>query len=158
MPQNANVPVPISVAHLTAEHSLSEGELRDVDISNLPGDTAVVSRHVTSNAVTLAHSLVVFGVGGVEGDDGIDPLVGGHGTAIILGALNSATPALSVTVAGAEGGDLFAIDRDVLSVVAAGVIKLIFTSVRLICVFLCPSGYLQCMVIFSPSTAFVPSV
>ena len=143
---------------LKAGSSSTESKLRNVDISDLPCDAAVISGHVAGNAITLAHSLIVIGIGGVKGDDRVDPLVCGHSAAVVLSTLDSATPALGMTVAGTESCDLVSIDRDVLGIVPAGIVELVFTGCQI-----CPDDYfhflyLQCIVIFSPSTALVPSV
>lgn len=127
MPQNANNPASAFSVMLLIQHLLAKGELGNVDVGDLPGDTTVIGRHLASNALPFAHSLVIVRVGSVEGDDGVNPLVGGHGTAVVLATLNSTAPALSVTVAGAEGCDLLVVDGDVLGVVSGCIIELVFT-------------------------------
>lgn len=51
--------------------------------------------------------------------------MGANGTTVILSALNGGAPTLSMTVAGREGGNSVAVDRDGLSVVTSGVIELV---------------------------------
>lgn len=51
--------------------------------------------------------------------------MGRHGTAVVFGTLDGAAEALSVGVAGGQGGDHLAVQKDGLGVVAAGVIVLV---------------------------------
>lgn len=140
-----------------APRLLTERELGDVNVGDLPGFAAITGRHVAGDSLALAHGLIVVRVGGVEGDDSVNPLMSAHGTAVVRSALNSATPSHSVTVVGAEGCDLLVVDRDVLGVVASGVIELVYSCVRCGLVDQIVR-YSQCMVILSPSVASVASV
>lgn len=109
---------------------LAECELGDVDVSDLPGNSAIVGSHIAGDTLTLAHSLDVVGVCSIKSDDCVDPFVSGHSAAVILCALDGAAPAHSVAILGAERGELLVVDRDVLGVVACSVVELVFNNIR----------------------------
>jgi hypothetical protein len=116
----------------------------------------IARRHLASHTLTLARSLVVVRVRRVQSDLRVHPLVRGHGTTVIFGALNGAAPTLGLAVTGRERGDLLAVDQDDLRVVARGIVELVCeASVLFDCV--SSPGCSQCIVILSPACAFFPS-
>lgn len=104
---------------------LPESKLRDVDVSHLPRDTTIVGAHLTAHTWRLTHGLIVVRVRRVKRDDGVDPGVRTHGTAVLLSAFDGAAPAESVAVVGGERGDLLSVAEDGLGIVAAVVIVLV---------------------------------
>ena len=99
-----------------AAHLRGERELRNVNGGDSPGLTTVAGGHVTSHAVTLGQCVDVVRVSDIEDDLGIDPgytkglvwfsckigqlTVSANRAAVVFGALDSATPALSLAITG----------------------------------------------------------
>ena len=72
---------------------LREGELRNINRSNLPRLSTIRSAHITSDARSFAHSLAIIWVSHIQSDRRIDPRMRRHGSTIRLRALDSTTPA-----------------------------------------------------------------
>lgn len=114
------------ILHRTPRHRLrAEGELGDLEGTDLPGLATVAGGHGAGDTLTQAQGLVVAGISSVEDDLGVGPLVGGHGAAVLLGALDRGAPALGLAAAGRQGRDDLAVDADGLGVVAAGIVELV---------------------------------
>jgi hypothetical protein len=129
---------------LHVSHSIRKG---------IPYHATIARRHLDSHTLTLAHSLVVVRVRRVQSDLRVHPLVRGHGTTVIFGALNGAAPNLGLAVTGGERGDLLAVDRYALYVVARGIVELVCEA--LVSVDRASSSRCsQCIVILSPACAF----
>lgn len=122
----------------------AERELGNVDGADSPGLAAVSGLHVSSNTVALGHSVDVLGVSNIQDDFGIDPrcernirviqktellsakrTVGADSAAVVFGALNSAAPALGLSVAGGKGGYGLVVDENGLCVITGRVIELV---------------------------------
>lgn len=94
----------------------------NINLCHSPRDAAVRGAHLAGDALALAHGVNVVRVCTIEYDLGVNPsclryvsslllffscvssmgklTVSGHGTAVLLSTLNSATPALGVAIAG----------------------------------------------------------
>lgn len=125
----------------------AERKFGDLNGSHSPSFATIRGAHLAGDALALAHGVNVVGIGNIKDYFGVSPsclryvsslllffsclspmsklTVSGHGTAVLLSTLNSATPALSVAVAGRQLSNLLAVDGDDLGVVARVVVELV---------------------------------
>lgn len=52
--------------------------------------------------------------------------VGRHSAAVILGTLNGTAPALGPSITGGQSGDSLPVDENSLSIIASGVVELVW--------------------------------